>query len=337
MRYIYLILLAILFSGTRAQTLTQSFNEPVVGDIDTHYRLDTSAYATGLPTGITGTNCVWNYSLLSGVFPVVVDSFLAPSAAPNASANPGATFVQHRSNPVVYTFYKSGNQQTELLGGYSPTLTLTFTNTAIIASYPVSYGYSSSDDVGGTFKYNNSSNGAGIGSISVTANGLGTLNFANNISIHNVLCLKSVEIVTLSAGILPFGTFNQTIYNYYMPGKKFPVLNITYSTYQFLAGTPTITAFVYGSNDYFTVAGIHEQSQTDENYRAFPNPFSDHLSINAADAVGENEYTFYDVRGKEILKTRSLEDERPEQLDAGVYFLEIKTRQGRIHQKVIKQ
>ena len=211
MKRLYVFLFSFFLFTVKSQTLTQSFNEPVVGDIDKGYRMDTSAYTSGLPANITGTNCVWNYSNLIGSFPLVVDSFIAPSAAVGATANPATTFAQHRD--LLYTFYKStaNPSQTELLGAYSPSLTLTFTNSAIIATYPVSYGYNLSDPVSGSFKYL-TTNGACNGNITISVPGIGTIKLPNNINISNVLCLKSVEILTLSVGIAPLGTFNQTIY-----------------------------------------------------------------------------------------------------------------------------
>lgn len=336
MKHFYSLFFLAAVSLLPAQTLTQSFNEPVVGDINKQFRLDTSLYTSGMPVNTTGSVAVWDYSRLITTFPMVVDSFVAPGSAPSHTAFPSATFVQHRDD--IYTYYASNttSQQTELLGGYSPSLSLTFTNTAIIAGYPVSYGYNLTDPVSGSFKYN-SSNGACNGNITISANGSGTLNFPNNVSITNVLCLKSVEILTLSAGIFPFGTFNQTIYNYYMPGKKYPVLNVNYTTYQFISGTPTITAFVYGNIDYFSVTGIASQALNAADYRVFPNPFSDGLTIDARYVLDGTVFTLYSADGHVIFETRDPAGEPTVQLAAGMYVLEAKNKQGVVRQKVIKQ
>jgi len=336
MKQIYLILFFSLIAKFNGQTITQSFNEPVIGDIDKSYRLDTAAYTSGLPVATTGSNCTWNYTNLGGAFPLVVDSFVAPSAAVSASAYPSASFAQRRN--FLYTFYKSisSPQQTELLGAYSPSLSLTFTNSAIIATYPVGYGYNLTDPVSGSFKYN-TTNGACNGNITITADGVGTINLPTA-TFLNVICLKSVEILTLSIGVFPFGTFNQTIYNYYAPGKKFPVLNINYTTYQIIGGgTPTVTAFVYGSNNYFTVAGLNESSLTKENYKIFPNPFHDQLTISTSNGFAENEYLLYDNNGKLLLQTKSLSGTETGIFLPGIYFLEILNKSGSFRKKVIKE
>src|SRR5688572_22618744 len=234
MKGLYFVLFLLFLVQLDAQTLTQSANEPTIGDVDRTYKLDTSAYTTGLPSAVTGSNAVWDFTKLSGTFPVVVDSFISPQAAVGASIYPGSTFSQHRD--AIYTFFKStpSPQQTELLGAYSPSLALTFSNSAIIAGYPVSYGYFLSDPVSGTFTYN-TTKGACNGSITISADATGTVNFPNNVSFQNVLRLKSVEELTMSVGPLPVGSIRQVVYNYYAPGKKFPIISCNYTTYQLLA------------------------------------------------------------------------------------------------------
>jgi len=338
MKKIYTLLFFVLAFTNQSQTITQSFNEPVIGDIDRSTRLDTSLYTTGLPTNVTGNNCSWDFTKFTGVFPMVVDSFISPSSVPNASAHPNATYAQNRDK--IYTFYKSSTSpsQTELLGGYTTSLTLTFTNTAIIASYPLNYGYNLTDPVSGTFLYN-ATNGVCNGSITIAADGLGTVNLPNGVSIPNVLRLKSVEtlaLLTFFQGVpVPVGSFNQTIYNYYMPGKKFPIVNIGYTTYQLLAGTPTITALVYGSQNYFSVVGQEENTMEKRNLQVYPNPF--HSELNLSSVIEESEFSFYNLNGQLILKTDNTSGTELEKLQAGIYFLEIKNSQGIHRQKVIKE
>lgn len=334
------IVTALLFWSASSQTLTQSFNEPVVGDIDVHYRLDTTAYPNGIPIHQSGQNLVWDFTKLIGDFPIVVDSFITVSAAVGGSAYPNASFVQHRDN--LYTFYQSiaSPPRTELLGAYSPSLSLTFTNSAIIAGYPVSYGYSLNDPVGGNFKYvtsSGSTNGVCVGSIDISANGIGTAKFNGGVSIPNVLCLKSVEVLTLSIGIAQFGTFRQTIYNYYMPGRKFPVLNVNYTTYALIAGTPTTTAFIYGSNDYFTAVGMDEQQSLNQNPQVYPNPFQSQLFVKPSLLRDETLFQFFDAKGQMVLETHDLSDTRLDQLSSGLYLLRIAGAGTTYSQRILKE
>ncbi|MBL7934038.1 MAG: T9SS type A sorting domain-containing protein [Bacteroidia bacterium] len=333
MNRFFSFMLSLGFFGLNSQTLTQSFNEPVVGDIDVHYRLDTSAYTSGVPIHVSGNNCTWDFSKLVGNFPMVVDSFINVSAAVGGSAYPNASFVQHRD--LLYTFYQSisSPQQTELLGAYSPSLSLTFTNSAIIATYPVAYGYSLTDPVAGSFKFN-STNGTCVGSISIMADGFGTAKFNGGVSIPNVLCLRSVEVLTLSIGIAQFGTFRQSVYNYYMPGRKYPILNVNYTTYGYLANPPTTTAFIYGSNDYFSGVGIEENTGLDK-IQVFPNPFHNKLVVQG-DLKEDTRYLFYDAKGQMMLSTSSLSESDLDCLPTGLYFLNVQTGASSYFKKVVK-
>ena len=333
MKQLYTFLFIVFVMASNAQTLTQSFNEPILGDVDKSNRLDTSAYTSGLPLNVTGPNCSWDFTKLTGIFPMVIDSFITPSAAPNASAFTTASYAQNRDK--VYTFYKSSTSpsQTELLGGYTPSLSLTFTNSAIIASYPINFGYNSVDPVSGSFKYN-TTNGGCNGNITVKADGMGTVNLPNGLSIPNVLRLKSVEILTLSTSFIPVGSFNQTIYNYYMPGKKFPIINVSYTIYQLLAGTPTITALAYGNQNYFAVVGLPENNLNASDYSAFPNPFQSAFKI--ANTSNKIEYFIYNLEGQLLIQTKLTESPELQALQKGIYFLEVKNGDQIHRQKIIK-
>jgi hypothetical protein len=336
MTKLYTIIFSFTYLLSTAQTITQSFNEPSVGDVDKNYTLDTSAYTTGLPNNISGNNVVWDFTKVAGAFPIVFDSIIAPSAAPGGSAFPTATYAQKRG--TIVSFFKSvtSPQQTEWLSATSssPSLTVTFTNSALVATYPISFGYSHTDPVTGTFKYNNTT-GACNGSITVTADGTGTVNFPNGITFTNVIRLKSVEQLTMST-TFPIGSISQSIYSYYAPGFKYPVISVQYQNYQLLVGTPTITAAAYGNFNYFTVTGINEQFITAD-LKVFPNPFTDNLNLSADNAGLVKELRFYNLMGEMVSAAASTDLISFEDLPPGVYLLEIRSLRGSSYQKVIRQ
>jgi hypothetical protein len=334
MKRICLIVFCIALSNLKAQTLTLAFNEPSPGNVDQNYKLDTSAYTSGLPLSTTGSNVAWNFTQVEAMFPVLIDSVIQPSAATGNSLFPGASFSQNRSS--LYTFFKSSSSpaQTELMGAWSPSLVITFTNTAIIASYPVSYGYSLTDPVSGTFKYGSNS-GAANGDITISADGLGTLNFPST-SFQNVLRLKSVEQVTFTIGIFPVGTINQTVYKFYVPGKKFPVLSVDYTKYALLAGTPTITATAYGAFDYFSVAGLNEVF-SNKSSPVYPNPFHENINVRSGNPEEKNEYSVFDTNGRLLQSVAKIEDLEEEKLSPGIYVFQIKNKSGTTSQKIVKE
>jgi hypothetical protein len=333
----FTVLLGGIFSAS-SQTLLKSVNEPTIGDLDKNYSLDTSAYTNGLPVSITGSNVTWDFTQLHAQFPLVTDTFISPLTAPGASNCPDATFTQYRAKDNVYSYFKSSAtpDQTELLGAYNPTLVVTFTNSAIVAAYPVNFGYFLSDPVSGSATYKGQTGNAN-GSITISADGLGTVKFPG-VNITNVLRLKSVEEVTVSTGIFPIGSLYQVLYNYYAPGRKFPILTIQQTHYQFLAGTPTITSLVAGPPQYFVIgAGVEELSLLGGKPLLYPNPFSEKPVITPQLSNTESEYTIYGMNGEMYLRTDSFNDAGIDKLLPGVYFLEVKNRSGIFRQKIIRE
>lgn len=337
MKKSYAVLLFLWFGCVNAQvSITQAFHEPVINEVDRNFKLDTAAYVNGLPLSAAGTNQVWDFSLLTGIFPVISDTIISPAAAVSASAYPSATFCQKRN--TIFTFYKSQSSpaQIELLGAYSPTLTLTFTNTALIMQYPVNFGYSVTDAVSGSFKYGTIT-GACNGSIKVLADGTGTVLFPFGNSFSNVLRLRSVEELTVSSGLFPVGTIGQYIYSYYAPGKKYPILTIQYQKYQFIAGTPTITTLAYGSGDYFSVAGITSHDRQTQVADLYPNPFQSSLSLLATMRQELLQIRIHTLTGELVLESEDGDGIETANLAAGVYLATIRTRSGIRYQKLIKE
>lgn len=318
-----------------AQTLTQAANEPVAGETDRRYRLDTSLFTSGLPHGVKGNGVVWDFTKLQGTYPITVDSFNLPTASPGNSLYTGATYVQHLDE--LYSYYKSvqSPSQTELLGAWSTSLILTFTNTAIVAGYPVSYGYSINDPVSGSYKYNTTT-GPCNGSIQVSADGTGTLNLPGNVTFTNVLRMKTVQTVTLASGIFPVGSYQQVTYNYYSGNQKFPIINFRYSTYQLLIGTPTITAYGYGMDDYFTIVGLN-QNTLNNACAVYPAPFHDQLHINAECTQNVSRYRFYSLSGALLAESTELTESIFHSLPNGLLFLELEGSNGVFRQKVYKE
>ena len=334
----HLILTCFLISLTQiafSQTLTQSGCEPVAGETDRRYRLDTSLFTTGLPHAVKGSGVVWDFTKLQGTYPITVDSFNLPSASPGNSLYPGSTYVQHLDD--LYSYYKSvqNPSQTELLGAWSTSLILTFTNSAIVAGYPVNYGYHLVDPVSGSYKYN-TTNGPCNGSIEVTADGTGTLNLPGNITFTNVLRLKTVQTVTLASGIFPVGSYQQVTYNYYSANQKFPIINFRYTTYQLLIGTPTITAYGYGMDDYFTIVGLN-QNALEKGCEVYPTPFHDVLSIPLACAQVVSKYRFYTITGAKIAESCDLNQNLLQNLPEGLLFIELEGPAGTLRKKIYKE
>lgn len=318
-------------------TLTQSFNEPAIGDLDSKYYLDTSAYASGLPISVTGSTCVWNYSNLTAEQPAFIATYDAPSSTTNAASFSGCSVVE---NDILFTlFLKSTTTpttQTELLGFTSSTISINLTNSAIITRYPLAYGASQSDNASGTYTAYTFS-GPCSGNVSTTADGLGTLNLPNGHSFTNVLRVKSTQNITLSQSFIPIATAKQTTYNYYHASKKFPLLSLNYVSFGLTtSSTPTVINYVTGSTDYFTV-GIKENSLSPSDLKIYPNPFSGSLNLAVNEKYNPSEIKICTQLGQLVYQKNYTTAVDVNHLQSGIYFIEVKTDQGAIRKKLVKE
>ncbi|MGZ3922022.1 MAG: hypothetical protein ACXVC7_17110, partial [Bacteroidia bacterium] len=269
------VLLLLSFKNySQSLILTQSAYEPIVGDTSRSYVLDTTAFSSGLMTNVTGANTVWNYQALNTTTALITTPYVSTTAVASSSMYPGSTFVQKQNG--LNSFFKSVTSpttQTEFMGIYSTGISMNFTNTAIIAKYPMGYNSSVTDAFSGSFTFSTTSGNA-TGNATTTADGTGTLNLPGGITFTNVLRVKSIQNINMTVGGFPAGTVKQTTYSFYSGAEKFPILNINYSSVALTLQSPTVTANVTGHKNYFVV-GIKENSLADAALSVFPNPSKD--------------------------------------------------------------
>ncbi len=337
MKKLLFLILAFVQSAFDAQTLTQGFNEPIVGDSDRTYPIDTSAFAGGLPISVTGSNSVWNFTNLSITNSVINTAYVNTVTVPSATAYPGSTLVQKQG--TLYTFIKSvktPTTQTEVLGVFSTSLSLTFTNSALAAKYPVNYGSTVSDNISGSFIFSTTP-GTCSGNIITNADGLGTLNLPNGITLTNVLRVKSVQTLTLTAGFIPLGNIKQTIYNFYHSSQKFPMLSINYQSLSFIISpTPTVTAFVTG-NAKTLIASISQNTQDSQEIIFYPNPLNSILHLRVNEIYKPKLINIYDELLQLIYTRAYTENINMYDYHKGIYIVEVQTEKGSIIRKIIKE
>jgi hypothetical protein len=343
MKQVLFIFLFVLSSKLFSQTLTQSFNEPIVGDTERTYPIDTSGFTTGMPTSITGSNSVWNFTKLIITNSVIPNAYVSPSAVSSSSSYAGCNLVLAQG--PLNNFYKSTTTpttQTELLGFRTGTLALTFTNTAIVAKYPISFGSTITDNISGTFVFTVS--GTCSGSLNTVADGLGTLQLPNGLSLSNVLRIKSVQTLSLSATLstlipipLQIGTIKQTSYYYFHSSNKFPVLTISYQSLSFLgSATPSITGIVSG-NAKILVSNVRENMINENLIKVYPNPFSSSFNIENNNAIKIESIKVFDAIGHLIFVNSNSKEVDLSTFTKGIYLLEIQTQEGILRKKLIKE
>lgn len=295
-------------------TLTQANSEPVVGDSYGAVPLDTNN--TPLPMNVSGANQLWQVMDLTQSAPAALNTYSTAASSTNSANYPGTNLVQ--SDSSVFTYYKTTTNQLELLGVDAGFFDLNYnTNSAIVATYPISYGYTHSDAVAGTMNVPSVSlNGPFTGTVITTADGTGTLNINNNASVFTN-CIRIKTTQHLSFNLLfgaETGTIDQELYNFYHSSSKFPVFTVSYS-HIVASGIQSIDQVQTQVSTLNTVViGIKENKLNDITFTAYPNPAKNNVNLHFVTVKNENYNIEICNTLGQVIKTVSLTDLQP-----GVY------------------
>jgi hypothetical protein len=342
-----LLFFLILFSSKIfSQTLTQSGNEPVVGDLEQAAKLDSSKYTSGMPNNVSGNNVVWDFTKLIPDI-VTTNTYNAPSSS-EQSTYPGCNLVQRQvSNSVTYLKSSPSSSQTEMLGVITNTATtnslnMKFSNSAIIFKYPSTFGSTHTDQFNGSYS-GFGFNGSVTGTITTTADGTGTLNLPSGKVFMNVLRMKSVQYMEFTlqfaTGIFAVGV--NTTYNYYHSSLKFPILSMNYQTLTLSGGTPSISAVIYGNPQAFSV-GLDENELDEEELDIYPNPTNNSFTFaynNTSNLVVKAE--IYNLMGEKVKEyefdanSATLQPVDVADFKKGIYTVMVRTRRGSAIRKLV--
>jgi hypothetical protein len=339
------LLIAILISSLSA--FAQSPINEYYGHLDTGIGADGNSHriyyvltsSTPLDQSATGANVTWNFDQLSLAGTSFYDN-VAPTADEMASY-PNTTIVTINTTTVglmttVSQAYFDTSGATAFTGVQSTDLNLSYTNNAIIGDFPLTYGYTNTDAVVGTYSYTTYS-GTFTGTITSEVDAYGTLitNDFNGTGIQNdpVTRLKVTQILNLNLGIIPnVGTVTLTNYHYYRAGDNFPF---------FTSADTTIDVPLLGLNQSATalesavpvLLGTPSFTLVNKIVIA-PNPVNDQLSVLGNDLpIRSLEIT--DVNGRIVGRSNN-NVFNTSTLSKGAYFVKVETDSGTTLKKFIK-
>ncbi len=302
-------------------TLTKSFNQPILGEVNTKLICD----SVGVVPKSSGVNQLWDFSNFILTSNVETSNYISTSAGGGASYT-GSSFVESYGSTKF--FMKATATQYEIVGIENPSFALNINgNTAIQFAWPVAMGYSKTDAFSGTAHANNL-NGNVTGNIVSTAPGNGTLIIPGGNTFYGVLQVR-IRITATASFLLGVTTVNLKAvdYTYYDATHKFPLLTVSYAD---VTGAYTSKAASIRVHD--GIVGINDLN-FDATFNIFPNPAKDnfnvslnniinaHCTIEILNSLGQTIQVHQLGNDKQISNNISVSN-----LTSGVYF--VKTTLG---------
>ena len=167
----------------------------------------------------------------------------------------------------------------------------TFTNSGLIATWPISFGYGAADTYAGTADYLGFT-GPANGTVAVTAPGSGTVTLPGSIVFNNCLQFKMVNTAYATLGTFPITfTINgvTTQYHYYTGTQKFPIVMVSYDSQTVTTSSgPTVQNSASVTINNAVLTGINNINLEAMNYNVYPNPATESVNINLTNAKSEN-------------------------------------------------
>lgn len=322
-------------------TLTKLINEPVTGNTYTNVAYDSVAL---IPKS-TGTAQVWDFSAATKRTGTNVEtrySFTTAAAVSSSSNYAGCNLVEVGNSGSINTYYKTTPTQFELLGQLFSGGGFNFSNSAVVAVWPIAFGYNVTDPIAGTFNVGAISANA-TGNQTVSASGSGTLILPGGITLSNVLQLRATQNLTATVPIPIFpitATINATSFQYYHASEKFPILTVNYQRISLSSGSPSVTASMVINANAIPI-GLNEYNLSASDVQLYPNPATNLVMLEFTNPlINAFELEVYNQLGQLLHRkayTNTNQASCPlNELSTGIYFFKLKTNQGVLTKKVVK-
>ncbi len=328
-------------------TLTKASTEPIAGDTYTNVAYDTTS---AIPKN-TGTNQMWNFSAYSkstASNAEVAVSFSNAVAVSSSSAFPGCNLVEVYGSGATNSYYRTSATQYEFLGQNGGNSTINFTNSAIVAVWPIAYGYTNADPIAGSVTAGTINTNAS-GNVTVSATGSGSLTLPGGNTLTDVLQVRAVQRLS---GVVTFSSIPVTVtititnFQYYHSSEKFPIVNVSYQKISlptlFSSFAPPQTVAL--SINAKAPIGIKETFLNASNLVLYPNPAKNEVYLRLNDlSFVTGEVSLYNALGErisyKIINQAQIKEESISLngLASGIYYLKLKTEKGIITKKIIKE
>lgn len=176
-----------------------------------------------------------------------------------------------------------------------------------------------------------------VGTITGIADAYGVLRLPNGY-LHNVLRVKLRRSITDAAAIATT-VRKETVFNYYEEGGRYPRLHLRIDSVQVNGGAWAVTRRAEWQGQGFTV-GVDESINDADVFTAFPNPATDHITVNAPFVAGSR-LEVADAAGRTVRSVNLTKEQavlNVAELNPGVYHMILITSAGdRRSQRLVVQ
>ena len=273
--------------------LTQLNHAPTPGHNFGTYQCDS------LNPGSAGSGVIWNFATLN-LHTAMLKNYIVGTST--SSVYPSANIAV--GSAINNTFYYAStatnlNYYGGNISANGVDATLNYGTPAVFASYPMSFGTSTTSATAGTVyvtsPFPTSFNFTG--NCSVLADGIGTLVLPAK-TFTNVMRVATSQTISSSINV------NSINYDYYdISISRYPILTIATSTISSLAGTSAQTVTTILSN--YDVVKVNENEKSSIEFTFFPNPAANLINFTTTSTEATKIIAF-DVTGK-IIGTELIE------------------------------
>ncbi|MEO8664419.1 MAG: T9SS type A sorting domain-containing protein [Ignavibacteria bacterium] len=297
MKIIILIILLMSSNAFPQTTLTSSHN-PVPGNVDAWAICDT----TNISPGNAGPGQTWNFPGLTTQDSVIV-TYVTPASTPYAAQFPTSN-IANTTDDTTFNFGTSSSGNFLVNGVQGPDILIQYTDPQVLMQYPFSYGSSFTDNISANYTIGTTQIFE-TGTTSVSGDAWGTINLPGG-SYSNALRVKDVQVTkdSSNSGSPLVIVTTATSYSWFVPGRKFRVFGIIYTSVTFNGIPFGGTKFVNYNNNSTPIGIRNISSEIPDGYmlsQNYPNPFnpSTNLEFGIAD-LGFVSLRVYDMVGKEV-------------------------------------
>ena len=338
-------LLSVLFLASFLATAQSPITQFVNSTDKTYVIIDSS---TLLDESTSGAAVTWNYNSLVAIG-TNYDTNEAPTSG-EQSEYPGTTEVLVVTTDVMpptesRLFIRNQAGEISITGATQDALTLNLSNNATLGTFPLSYNFSNSDTVSGTFAGSvdgTNVNGTFTGTFNTEVDAYGALNlndFGLGAYNGNITRLKTVLSISLTvAGIFNIGTVEQTAYYYYDDSDGNLVFRTSTNVFDidFLGNIFAETIALYEALDRSTLS--LDNNEVASNLKLYPNPVSSELHMALSNGNNVKSVTVFDLNGRTILQTEITNNSlNVSQLHSGLYVIKLETERGFTTKRFIKK